>query len=84
MHRVQPNIVRDIERTIAMAAGVAVSIALLLGAVAPAARQPEVRVVPTARCERDEPGASMPVERPAAGAACPADGDAPAHPVHTS
>lgn len=78
MHPVQPNVVRDIERTLAMAAGVTVSIALLLGAVAPAARQPDARAVPTARCERDEPGAAM----PAAGAACTAI--APAHPVHTS
>lgn len=82
MHPVQPNVVRDIERTLAMAAGVTVSIALLLGAVAPAARQPDARAVPTARCERDEPGAAMPAERPTAGAACTAV--APAHPVHTS
>ncbi|MGZ8272888.1 MAG: hypothetical protein ACXW2G_07245 [Burkholderiaceae bacterium] len=67
------HVVRDIERTLVLALSAAFAFALMLGAVAPAASEPEAGAVPPQKCERDEPGMALPVEPPAAGPSCPSD-----------
>lgn len=67
------HVVRDIERTFALALAVVFAFALMLGAVAPAAGVPESRAASADKCERDEPGLAIPIEPPAAGPSCPSD-----------
>ena len=76
------HVVRDIERTLALALAVVFAFALMLGAVAPAAGVPESRAAQSGKCERDEPGLALPVESPAAGPSCPSDRVATARPRH--